>query len=212
MRQPDTETIEKYFVGSVDQFLLGQTLMVRAKWEPLVTADLAGISEQSWLEMRGLLIGNQIKRPGGSAAGELFDLLARTCARAAQAGIANAVSRLTEMVKVEGAELGDALTLGGLAGNAIGTEQFHPDHARTLAWLAGDRALEVAVTRSLADFLLRLKAELERTHAGQAQLSGLPQRLEELAASWRSRLAAVGRTAVHAAFNRTKRAISHRLA
>lgn len=199
-------------MGSVDQFLLSQAQMVRAKWEPLVTADLAGISEQSWLAMRGLLNGSQIKRPGGLVAGELFDLLARACARAAQGGIANAVSHLTEMVKVEGAELGDALTLGGLIRNAISTEQFHPDHLHTLAWLAGDRALEVAVTRSLADFLLRLQAGLERTHAGQAQLSDLPQRLEDLAASWRSRLEVVGRTAVHAAFNRTKRAIGHQLA
>lgn len=212
MRQLETEAVENYFLNAVDQFLQSQTLMVRAKWEPLLTADLADISELSWSAMRRLFTETQAKQFGDSAVEELFDLFARACAKAAKEGIAKATSHLTEMVELEGAELGDALSLGGLAGNAISPQHLLPDPAHALAQLAGGHALEAAVTRSLADFLLRVRDELERTRAGQAEPADLPQRLEVLAASWRSRLEAVGRTAVHAAFNRTKLAVGSRFA
>lgn len=187
-------------------------MMVRAKWEPLLTADLASVSGQCWSAMRRLLSEAQAKQLGGFEVGEFFDLLTRACAGAAKEGIARSISRLIEMVRLEGVELGDALSLGGLAGNAIRPEHFHPDPAHALTQLAGSHVLEAAVTRSLADFLLRVRDELERTRAGQAEPAALPQRLEALAASWQSRLEAVGRTAVHAAFNRTKLAISSRFA
>jgi len=76
----------------------------------------------------------------------------------------------------------EILTLNHLIPGDANLGSLHPDPAHALARLAGGHALEAAVTRSLADFLLRVRDELERTRAGQSEPADLPQRLEALPA------------------------------
>jgi len=201
---------ESYINNLIAVGFVAQWIRVRSEWEPKIINDIELIVNECLRNLLAMIDNsNTVNNLYSASAWQNTKL---KCIDVVNKYLSCITTTIIKMLSSEITCLYEILTLNHLIPGDANLGSLHPDPAHALARLAGGHALEAAVTRSLADFLLRVRDELERPRAGQSEPADLPQRLEALTASWQSRLEAVGRTAVHAAFNRTKLAISSRFA
>ncbi len=180
-----------------------QGMRFREDWEPRVVRTLGGMAELCLLRLNGmlpeLLALPDHKRTVAGLHMRLGRALAPVVSRQSQA----AKEILRQMVRQEAAATGEALTLGGLAGDAPGLTGTGRAYEQLVDHLACCRALDLVVGKSFVDATGRFAAEL----AGGAEDAGMMLSLAEAAKAWRSSLERIARTTTHQSANLVREAV-----
>ncbi len=191
--------------------LLAQALRIKNLWEPRVRGLLANAADAAGHELR-LMLNVQ------ESAERYSEPMAGTQARAwglilgiAQKQLGAAQAMLKEMTGRELTETMEAMTINGLSEPVPALDLPAMPDQGLAGRLAGAAPLKAAVMRSAAEFAQRVEALLQEDNGRSPEEQGIAERLERHVAWWRSRLALIANTTVHAVFNRGKRAVAEAL-
>ncbi|MBU1275122.1 MAG: hypothetical protein KJ720_07075 [Proteobacteria bacterium] len=202
------EQIADYLNHNISQALEAQNLRFREHWEPQVTAALTPAAGECLAKIKQALARQRRMSWHRRNPAALRLALGAGCAPIAARHCVAAGEVLIAMVQAESGLAGEALSLGGLLGQAISPAQRHPDPQGEARRLAAVAALERVVEKSYRLFVQRVGAELEQAATGEPDWVRLEASMERLAGTWGSRLATIARTLTHAAATRLRLALA----
>lgn len=202
------EQIAAYLNQTITGALEAQNLRFREHWEPQVVAALIPLADECLGKIKPALSRQRLLPWHRRNPAALRLELGAGCAPLATARRRAAGEVLLAMVREEGGRAGEALSLGGLLGQAISPAQRHPDPQGEARRLAALTALERVVDKSYRQFMQRVGTELTQAATGEPDWERLEASMKRLAGAWQSRLATIARTLTHAAATRLRLALA----
>lgn len=206
--EPAASEIAAYLDNMIKGEMWAQTIRYQERWEPRVTGLLCNAADAALHRLRPVLAEYCLTADKEQHLTAIKGGVAAIVSRAIEGQITRSREMLLKMVNYESNRLLDALTLGGIAGEA-GELDLHQWEDRDLAnQLAGGDDLAKAAERSALLFADRVKEIFAAASEQTEDSFSLTTRLEQTAQWWRERLGTIARTTVHAVANRLSNALA----
>ena len=206
--KPAASEIAAYLDGMIRQEMWAQTFRYQERWEPRVIGLLCNAADAALHRLRPVLVEYGLTADKARHLPAVKVAIAEIVTQVTEQQVARAQAMLLKMVNYESNRLLDALTLGGIAGQA-GTVDLHEWEEQDLAnRLAGGDDLANASSRSALLFTAKVE-EIFTASTNQSEASStLTTQLEQAVQWWRGRLGTIARTTVHAVANRVRHILS----
>lgn len=210
MNQIDPQ-IAQYLTGMIHTSLDLQKQRIKDHWEVGLVHYLGGLAGEAFRVIKSMLAELDQATTPAPGLTSIMPGIQNRLARMTAKHIEVTKSLLQDLVETEAQELGQALTVNGLAADIPTLAAAYKKPEAAMAELACGQVIDESITSGYVWFMQRVMDVLQRAEqSGLGHGQALTQ-LEVVCRQWRGQLDRIARTTTHAAFNRTKLAMSQQL-